>query len=339
MKTQLEPLEPREAVQMYLQAKKTDGASENTVKTHRSRLGFFAGWCEQEGITNLNDLSGRDCNRYKLFRADDVSKVTLKSQVDTLRVFLRYCSSIDAVEPELPDKVQSPTLGKGEDSRDVMVAPEAAEAIEEYLRKYRYAGLWHTFCVLLRTGLRVGSIRSLDVEDYEREEGALSLSHRPTSDTPLKNKEAGERYVSLSESTMTVLGDWLADQRYDITDDYGRKPLLTTRYGRPNDQSLRKISYAITRPCWRGAECPHDRTPETCDAADNSSSKPHECPSSKSPHPWRRLSITMMLRNEAPAELVGDRCNVSTKVIDQHYDERTKREKMEARREWFDDLL
>jgi hypothetical protein len=39
-----------------------------------------------------------------------------------------------------------------------------------------------------------------------------------------------------------------------------------------------------------------------------------------------------------PDTVVGDRANVSPKVIEQHYDRRTKREKMEQRRDYVDDL-
>jgi len=34
--------------------------SKATVKGHRSRLGFFVKWCQQQGIDNLNVISARD---------------------------------------------------------------------------------------------------------------------------------------------------------------------------------------------------------------------------------------------------------------------------------------
>jgi hypothetical protein len=39
-----------------------------------------------------------------------------------------------------------------------------------------------------------------------------------------------------------------------------------------------------------------------------------------------------------PDKIVSDRANVSQAVIDQHYDRRSEREKMEQRRDYLDDL-
>jgi hypothetical protein len=37
-------------------------------------------------------------------------------------------------------------------------------------------------------------------------------------------------------------------------------------------------------------------------------------------------------------KVVGDRANISEKVLSMHYDSRTEEEKMEQRREYLDDL-
>jgi hypothetical protein len=47
---------------------------------------------------------------------------------------------------------------------------------------------------------------------------------------------------------------------------------------------------------------------------------------------------TEHLRNGTPQEVVSDRANVSNEVLDQHYDERTEREKMQIRREFIKEI-
>jgi hypothetical protein len=39
-----------------------------------------------------------------------------------------------------------------------------------------------------------------------------------------------------------------------------------------------------------------------------------------------------------PDKVISDRANVTQRVIDQHYDGRTERERMEQRREYLDNL-
>jgi len=102
----LEPLEPEEVVALYL-AQKRDNASERTVQAHRYRLKHFLRWCEKENITNLNTLSGRSLQQFRLWRRDDgdLNTVSLRTQLSTLRAFIRFCETIDGVEKDLHDKI------------------------------------------------------------------------------------------------------------------------------------------------------------------------------------------------------------------------------------------
>lgn len=63
-----------------------------------------------------------------------------------------------------------------------------------------------------------------------------------------------------------------------------------------------------------------------------------KCPSSRSPHALRRGSITHHLREGTPEKVVSDRMNVSSDILERHYDRRSEREKMESRREFLRDL-
>jgi len=333
---ELEPIEPREALDLYLTEKETDCA-DSTVYAHKSRLGHFLRWCDEEGIDNLNVLTGRKLHEYRLWRREDgdLTKVTMKTQMDTLRVFVRWLESIDAVEQDLSTKVLSPKVTPEENSRDVMLEQERAHEIIDYHETYRYASAKHVVIALLwHTMFRRSAVRALDLDDYHREDKYLDVNHRPETDTPVKNGQGGERLVALSDSMCGLLDDYISERRHDVTDDHGREPLLTSREGRLHKTTIQQYCYQITRPCDYGNECPHDRNIEECDAVHRDSAS--KCPSSVSPHAVRRGSITDRLRKDVPDKVVSDRANVSPTVIEQHYDRRSDREKMEQRRRYIE---
>lgn len=334
----LEPIDPESALELYLTARASE-VTEATLYSHRSRLGHFVAWCDEQGIENLNAVTGRTLHEYRLWRREsgDLSPVTEKTQMDTVRVFVQWLESIDAVAPDLHTKVQSPLLSEKENVRDVMLEPERAETILAYLAKFAYASRPHVVMGLLwHTMMRVGAVHALDVQDYDAANQLLDVRHRPETGTPIKNKAAGERLVAVSEEVATVLDDWLATMRPDVTDEFGREPLVATPQGRPHRSTLRGDCYRATRPCVATGECPHGRDVDACEAATYQTAS--ECPSSVSPHALRRGGITYALNREWPMRAVSDRANVSEAVLDEHYDRRTKREKVEQRRRYLGHL-
>lgn len=330
---------PSEAKEMYLEQRKQE-VSESTIQAHHYRLKHFVRWCEQvEEITNLNEITGRDLQRYKLWRREDgnLNNVTMVTQLSTLRVFIRWCENIDAVTPGTHEKILLPSLSKNEDRRTAMLDEEAASQLIEYLRQFEFATRTHALVELLwHTGMRIGAAQALDVEDYDPEEQYVELRHRPDSGTRLKNKEEGDRFVALSQSVCDALDAYLKYERDNAADEYGRSPLFTSRQGRPAKSSLRDSIYRITRPCQYTGDCPHDREIDSCESMEPN--KASTCPSSVSPHAIRRGAITKHLSNDVPDKVVSDRMNVSLDVLEKHYDRRGEREKTEQRRGYLDEL-
>lgn len=331
---ELEPLNPSTAREMYLDQRRGELADE-THRTHDQRLQRFCEWCDETDVDNLNYLSGRDLHQYRIWRASDVAEVTLNNEMSTLRVFLRFCAAVDAVSESLPNKVL--IAHDEETARTEMIEGDHAQATLEYLRKFEYATLPHVlFELLWHTGIRAGAARSIDVGDVHRSESYVSLRHRPAEDTPLKNGEAGERPVALSDEVAVIVGDYVDHKRTDVTDECGREPLFTTAQGRMSKSTIRRTVHTITRPCnYRG--CPHGRDTDECPAAQEND-RARECPSSVSPHPVRRGAITHFLRSDTPQRVVSDRMDVSKDVLDRHYDERTDKEKMEQRRGYLENI-
>jgi site-specific recombinase XerD len=191
----LEPIDPETALELYLADKEHDLA-EASLRPHKYRLRHFVRWCDQEDIENLNTLTGRKLHEYRLWRRDegDLGKVSEKTQMDTLRVFVRWLESIDAVERDLSEKVLSPSITPDENSRDVMLDSDRAERVLAYLRKYEYATVEHVAISLMwHTMMRVGGVHALDVEDYHPDKQYVEVRHRPDEGTPVKNKGDGER--------------------------------------------------------------------------------------------------------------------------------------------------
>ena len=340
MTTDLKPIDPQEAKEWYLENRRGELA-DATYKAHKYRLSPFVEWCDTEGdVGNMNDLSGRHFHQYKKWRREkgDCNKVTMATQLSTLKVFIDFCESIDAVRPGLSDYIDPPTMKNKEDVNDDYVDAETAQAIIDYQRNFNYSQREHViFELLWHTGMRNGALRAIDLDDYDEDERTLEVHHRPDRGTPLKNGKEGQRVVSLKPKVNQIVRDYIDHHRFGKTDESGRKPLLTTRQGRISKTSIRSNCYRATRPCEYGLECPHDRKPEDCDAA-SSYHAASKCPSSHASHSLRKGAITHARRSEVPIEAVSERMDVSADVLKKHYDKRTKKQEMKNRRGYFDNI-
>ena len=327
--SELEPIEPRTAQQLYLDHK-ASLCTDKTVRSHEYRLDFFLAWCADNGIDNMNDLSGRNLHEYRLWRKEDggLNKITMQTNMSTLRVFLKWCGSIEAVETNLYDKVLVPQVRGQEGQRDIMLEAERAEEILQHLSKYRYASREHVlFALLWETGMRIGAVRSLDVRDVNLKDRCLDIAHRPETGTTLKNAQGGERLVAISADLVELLRDYMENTRIETTDEYDRSPLLSGRQGRISRSTIRRRVYKHTAPCYLNMPCP--------DCEGDSDAK---CPEGVNPHAIRRGSITHCLTCDVPVEIVGDRMDVSRKVLDKHYDRRSEQVKVEQRRRYLDNI-
>jgi hypothetical protein len=63
---ELEPFHPQETYKLFLEHKTTE-SSESTVQNYKYRLKPLGAWCEEQNLTDLNDLSGRDINKFRLW--------------------------------------------------------------------------------------------------------------------------------------------------------------------------------------------------------------------------------------------------------------------------------
>ena len=133
----LEPIEPSTARELFLQHKSTE-CGENTVQSYGYRTGHFVRWCDQQAVENMNKLTGRNLQEYRLWRqADgDLAKITLNQQMSTIRVFLKWCGSIEAVPTDLYEKVMVPRVRPAQERREERKSRRRREALENSLEEY-----------------------------------------------------------------------------------------------------------------------------------------------------------------------------------------------------------
>ena len=336
----LKPMAPEDAVEFYLDSRRDD-AAEWTVTSHESRLRPFLEWCREEEIENLNELTGRELYQYRVWRregeysegtVDTLAPATLETALSTLRTFLQFAADIEAVPEDLYMKVPIPDLDPDAEVSDSKIVPERVPPIVDYLEQYHYASRTHVIVLLMwHTGARISGLRALDLRDLDLEgkKPVLEFVNRADSGTRLKNGPKGKRVNRIHRSVADVLQDYIEGPRVKATDDYDRRPLLSTREGRASASTIRNAVYKVTRPCWHSDGCPHDKDPETCEWTyyDSASS----CPSSRSPHDVRKARVTKYRDDGVQRGVVSDRLDASERILDKHYDKASEREKADRR--------
>ncbi len=207
-----------------------------------------------------------------------------------------------------------------------MLESDRAEEVLEYLSKCEYASRPHVVLTLMwHTMMRTGAVHSLGVNDYDSDGQYIAVVHRPETGATIKNAGDRERLIALSNRVCGLIDNWIANQRPDVDDEFGRRPLVSTSKGRTHRSTLRGDGYRYTRPCVSTGECPHDRDPDDCDAMAYTAA--FDCPSNVSPHALRRGGITHHLSNGVPKDVVSDPADVTPGVLDGHYDRRSQMRK------------
>lgn len=352
----LVPLELEEALKKHHEIQRANDRAESTIDTHNRKIPQFLAWLRAvAGVETTADIEPRHFRDYRTQLEQDYKKVTVKSEMTRISAFIRNLASVQAVPEGYSEYVEAPSL-KGKEGQQSDHLPVArGDRLLGYLRSYEWGSMSHVFYELMWAGaLRLGSIHSLDEDDVDFENGGVHLKHRPERGTTLKNKESGERFVSLRPETLDAIRDYLDHPgRPDVEDDDDRKPLLVTGRGRPSKSHLRNICYQMTTPCFSQQGCPYSAEklerevededyaalsgdPEDCRARNvkNQSSK---CPGSKAPHAIRSGALTRQMKRGVPPTVLSERANVGVDTLENHYLELSKEERASLRREWFDD--
>lgn len=344
----LEPTAPREAFDLWLS--QLDRA-QSTIQSYRYRVKPFLEFCERNGIESFDHLTTRTIKEFEAERRGSLQRQTVNNQFGTLSLFLRYCEELNAVGEDVVRALDVPELSKEDRVNTEKLIRKRAENILENLGKFQYASREHVaLLVMWRTAMRVGAVHSLDLEDLyltddDRERLRVQLAeegfardvidailaeselpfiyprHRPETDTRLKNDEDSERVINVADWVADIVQDYIRANRYDVDDEYGRSPLLTSRKGsgRLSISAIRNWAYIHTQPCEFGGGCPHDRDPEECIAREHGHGS--DCPSSRSPHKLRTGSITWHRDVGWPVADLADKADTGEDLIRGVYDQ------------------
>ncbi len=312
-----------EATERYIVRNRPNWKGE-TERSYRKALDTFESFADDDGLESLSDLERWSLGRYSdwlLAHEKDYARVTVQSKQKQARTWLKWLESqgfVDvglhlAVEPlKLDDKEQT--------SDDILTPTEMGEFLAFYRDSRRHYGTRsHALLeVIAHVGARRSGLVALDLEDWDPEERTLTFRNRPErGGTRLKNGDRHERKVVLSEEPADALREFVLRERPAKNDDVGRTPLFASTQGRPTKSTVTNWLYQATLPCLKES-CPHTKNRHNCQWTDQSEA--HKCPSSKSPHPARRGSITWQLNiGRDPAD-VAARAATTPQVIRRYYD-------------------
>ncbi|QDX39512.1 hypothetical protein [Salarchaeum sp. JOR-1] len=297
---------------------------------------------EVQGETS-DEFTSEDVGRYKnwrkydsLDREEPLSNNTLQDDMYLFREFISYMVEHRLAPYRFLRSVEIPELDDPKEGVDEkLLEPERANAILEYLRKYHYADVEHAAMELFcESGPRKGDVYSCDVDSYD--EAASTIRYQNQEGTNLKNDEESSREITLYGIVPEIISDYIENRRPDEVDEEGREPLLTKGDGRIEKSTLQKIAYKWTRPCAIGLECPHDRDPEDCEAAQRNNSA-YKCPSSRAPHHIRTGYITAKRNAGVSPEAIEQRCDVTPQCQEEHYDLPDLEEERERYEDEFED--
>lgn len=270
----------------------------------------------------------------------DLAPMTTQNIVRTFRTMLQHLEG-RYVKPGVSELIVVPGVNEEDEVRDEHLTLSTAKDVLSYLYKYEYGSRRHIlYHVIFRTGARRGAIHSLDVGDWHSDDRYLTFEHRPKTGTTLKNKSRGKRAVYIHDNRLAeALDDYIQDTRPDTTDEFGRKPLIASTQGR---LCLTAISYNVmvaTRPTHYSRLEPHECP---CVGLDGENSDQDVCPGyvnehaskcgkSIGPHALRRSAVTAMLNAGQAKTDIGARVDMTTEIMDKHYNEQTQEEEMKVR--------
>jgi len=223
--------------------------SPSTIAQYRRTIPRFVGFVENRNVIFPSELTTKEIDAYidYLFNEYDTD-ATIQTHTKNVRMWLRWLSKRKLCDDFLYRLLNKEELNLSPKARDEAIPEEEALHLLRRLGKQRRGSAMHALLAFLwNGGLRIGGAYSLDIQDFHQECDDLIIRHRHEQGTRLKNGDAGdptpgdgERDITLHPRVVDALVRYMETERHDVTDDHGRQPLFTTKYGRPARSTLRR---------------------------------------------------------------------------------------------------
>ena len=111
------PLEWDEAIDEHIELMEENDTPNVVLQSRRYRLRRFVGWLTDEkcspGIEKSIELRPEHLQDYKNERSNEVKKTTVKTEMDTIRIFLRSLEKYGALPSGMHEHAEYPDFGGG----------------------------------------------------------------------------------------------------------------------------------------------------------------------------------------------------------------------------------
>ncbi len=305
-----------------------------TIAQYKRTIPVFISFAEKQETNYPAEITTTLVDQWvdHLF-AEYEADATICTYTKNVRAWLKWVYKRDLCSESVYRILDKEELGLSPNARDEALPRLEAEAILTNLRQQRFGTAIHALVELTwNTGLRIGEIRALDLNDFRPSDDEIIVRHRPEEGTRIKNGREydgtpgdGERDVTLHQNVINALTSYIHSERQETIDGYRRDSLFTTAHGRPARSTLRRWIYEATSCRWADTET----ADITCDGQCDPDSS--VCPFSYCPHAIRRGAIVSHLSNGLRPDRASERFDVSTDVIRTHYDPRDKAQRKEDR--------
>ena len=191
----------KEAIDEFIDTKRGKKADE-TIKYYDERLGWFNNFLkEEEGITELSDITRAVVDRYMKYKKrknPELTNQSLNNHLRAIRTFINYCINegyINSFKIEMFPSTKTPKPSYTEEEQAILLKkPDLAKCT---FTEYRN---WVIICHFLASGNRSKTVRNIKIKHVDL------VKRRIILDTT-KNNEV--LYMPISDTYYPILRDYI----------------------------------------------------------------------------------------------------------------------------------